>query len=310
MNAISLTEGAAGIRIPKALVQFFVTTNPSVVNTALEAVTADGEVLHQPRWSYQSPRWVLDPSELPEGTAVVRARTADSVSFPARTDLKCLVVAGSRQFFSHFDDIAGRTARDLFLLEFSDGTLRLRRAPRLSRSTHPTDDKKTGGHRGAGRETPVREVRILIDGSASMRAPAVRPLVERTVEAIKEVVDTGRTDEQVKPSWHVVRDGHSVALQEKKPLDETLSQPSSIGAVFDEGLFARPGHYIVVTDDIPDGLGRWTIPSGRTVQVVVVGSPGHPQEREKNGMQIAFGAVEEDSTALIAHVVAGLGWNE
>lgn len=310
MNAVSLTEGAASIDIPKALVQFFVTTSPPAVEVVLEAVDADGEALFEPRWSYQSPRWVLDPSGLSEGTAGVRARSADGAGFPARTELKCLVVAGSRQFFAHFNDITGRTARDLFQLELSSQALRLRRAPRLARSSGGADPTPTGDSRSARVKLPDRQVRILIDGSASMRAPTVRPSVERTVEAIGDVVSAGRGDEQVKVSWHVVRDGHSRPLGADASAEAVLAQPSSIGSAFDQTLFRRAGHYIVVTDDIPDAVDQWTIPSDSTVQVVVVGPVRHPREPVGNGIQITLGAGAEDSTALIAQVAAGLGWNE
>lgn len=301
MNAITLTEGAPSIDIPRALVQFFLSVTPSGVDTALEAIGPDGTPLDGARWSYQAPRWVLDPRDLSDGTVRLRAYASEGTSYPAGSELRCTVVAGSRQYFASFEDMAGRTARDVLQLSSSGDALRLRRAPR-ARETEAA---------ATTRRSATREVWVVVDGSASMRALAVRPEVEAALAAIRAVAGDGGKDEAVKLSWHVSRNGELRSLSDDDPVADLAAQPSSIGAALTDAHFTRPAHYIVVTDDTPDGLERWVVPSGSTVQVVVVGPASYiPDESQLRGIRLSVHAGLEDGTALIAQVAEGLGRNE
>lgn len=301
MNAMTLTDGAP-LEVPLSPLRFYLAGTDGV-ETVLDMLDGEGTPLPAHRWVRDSASWILDPIGLDVASLRVVARSVDGATYPARTTLQCTVVVGGQQYLGVFDDLAGRASRDLILVEAHSGTLRLRRAPR---HTAPVG----AGGEGAG---PVRRevVRVLVDGSASMRAGRTAPHLVKVVGAVQDLMGSGREAGDTSLSWHVVRDGAAHPVPGADPAAEVQQVPVSVGSVFEDQLFAAQAHHVVVTDETPEGVGRWTAPEDGTIQVLVVGSVAdRPRRSQVNGITVYEDDAGPDSTALIAELAAGFGWDK
>lgn len=301
MNTTTLTDGASP-EVPLSPLRFYL-AGTDEVETVLDVLDGDGQPLPASRWVRDSSSWILDPIGLDTSTLRVVARSVEGATYPARTTVQCTVVVGGQQFLGVFEDMAGRSARDLILMEVQSGTLRLRRAPHHTTRSADSDTSGVATHRPA--------VQVLVDGSASMRASRTAGHLSKVVGALQDVVGTSGAAGVPSVSWRSVRDGAAHPVPDQEPYEALHQEPVSVGSVFQDDLFAAGAHYVVVTDEIPEGMDRWAKPVGSTIQVLVIGSAAsRPQRSEVHGISVYEDDAEPDSTTLIAELATGFGWDE
>lgn len=307
MSPTMLNDGSPSVELPQALIQFYASATAGGHEVVLEAVDHQSTPLKAPQWTFQAPRWVLDARNLSEGAVDVRARLNDAHTFPAQASLQVTVKAGQREYLLRFADgeLAGRGARDVLHLEGRATQLRMRRA--VGMGARPVSDDAA--------EAPSRAVHVIVDGSASMRAPATRPRVTETVRALEDLFAGIRGGNSFKVGWGIARDGRATTMDADDPVASWESEPASIGTAFSP-MVLRPGQdHLLVTDDRPAGLEEWVVPEGASVHVVMVGShtPWLSQTLPERVAIIAdtnADADGPDTAYLIAHVATALGWNE
>lgn len=307
MSQTLLNEGTPAVELPQSLIQFYASTTAPGREVVLEAVDGLGDALGAPQWTFHAPRWVLDARNLTEGAVDVRATLSDAHPFPAQASLQVTVKAGRREYLLRFADgeLAGRAVRDVLRLEGRATQLRMRRAVGMG-SRHVSD--------GAADEPP-RAVRVIVDGSASMRSPATRSRVVETMTALQDLLTGVRDSGSLKVSWKLAQDGEAKPMSADNAVAVWESEAASIGTAFGPSVLDPGQDHLLVTDDRPDGIEEWVVPEGARVHVVMVGSatPWLTQDLPERVTVIADPAPEgdgPDTAHLIADVATALSWNE
>lgn len=299
MNTTTLTDGIS-IEVQLSPLRFYI-AGKGDIETVLEVLDDQGAPLPDHRWVRDSASWVLDPIGLDVHTLRLVARSAHGTTYPARTTIQCTAVGGGQQYLAVFDDLAGRSSRDLLLVDVQPGSLRLARARRHTPSVSSSGE--------APWQARTETIRVLLDGSASMRAERTAAHVTKVVGALQDLVNDGRAADQLNVSWQVVRDGVAHPATSTDVGAELQQAVVSVGSVFEPHLFAGEAHHVVITDEVPAGLGTWSAQES-TIMLLVVGAAGQPGKSEINGITVYVDDSGPDTTALIAELASGFGWDK
>lgn len=284
---ITLDQGSAGVYLPQGLARLFAASSQDP-QVSLRALDERGDDLPPHAWTFVPPSWVLDTRRA--GTAVVRveARSADGQAFAPQARVTVTIASGGQQYRADFTDLAGRTSRELLIFELADQSVLLALATRQA--------------------TP--SITVFVDGSASMLSREMREPLQRILEQLVQV--TEGVAPSVDPSgWFVLRGGAPFELTPGSDWSQLWAQPRGIGSVFADEIFRRPGHYVVVTDDLPEGTQGWTIADGALVQMVVVGATPHrvPLDLREN-VKVHVDAGSGDGSALASAMAKTFGWEK
>lgn len=285
----TVQDNQGGVDLTPGLVRLFLAT-PKGLRATLRAVDSEGAELPATVWAYVAPSWVLDTRRPESERITIDVAGTDGRAFPPQTTVSLTVVSGGEDYRFDFPDLAGRTSRELVTFEFTDRVVTLSRARR-------------------GESGPTTTV--LIDGSASMLSSELRPQVERVLDQLAGLSAGLETLNEEVPRWSVLRDGTRHETEAGQSRIELWDQPRSIGSVFGSDHFQRAGHYLVVTDEIPENVDGWAVADGARVQIVVVGEGILPGTRTlPEGIKVHLHRGSDDGTALAAAMAETFGWEK